>query len=798
MKTSLNWLKEYVEVPWDARTLAEKLTGAGLEVEGIEEVGSIPAGVVVGEIVSREPHPDSDHMSVCMVKLSDDAEPIQIVCGAPNCDAGQRVPCATIGTVFGDFKIKKAKLRGVESNGMLCSERELGLSEDHEGLMILPGDAPLGKPMAELVETDVVIDWETTPNRPDWLSHIGIAREIAAQTGGKLTHPETPIDVDESKSVEDFASVEVRDSELCPRYIARVFTGVKVGPSPDWLVKRLKAVGLRSINNVVDITNFVMLEYGNPLHAFDLRTLAGHKIIVRRADEGEEIVTLDGTKAKLNSENLLIADAEKGVALAGVMGGENSMIKDDTTTVLLEAATFDRSNVRLTSRNLSISTDSSYLFERGVSPETTAYASARAASLLCSLCGAKQVSGVIDCYGKPFERHALRCEVSRCNSILGLSLSASEMADSFHRRGIEVTSVSDEAIEVLTPEWRFDLLHEHDLWEEVAQMQGLDKIPEAPVSAKVAGNIKDDKFIPLEETRSQLQSLGLDEMLNYTMFSLPQCLLGSGLTEEQIIRVSNPISNDLAYMRPTMLPGVLQVVNHNVSRNEHDLRLFELGRVFLKEGDELKEAMQLAIVMTGHRHLGRYGAEEAERLDFYDMKGVLESFLDLRRLTKYDWVASEHPAFKRGTCAAWIVREKPVITFGQVADELVKGIRLRNPLFVALVDFDALQLQRPAAVSYKPMPQFPGTARDISFVAPSGLTNQQVIDTIKGMKLPLVEKIDLFDIFENEKVLGKGKRSLAYSITYRHAERTLTDDEVNKVQEKIREELASKLGIELR
>lgn len=797
MKTSLQWLKDYVDIPWDAKELASRLTGAGLEVEGIEESGTIPKGVVVAEILSREPHPNSDHMSVCMVNIGS-GEPVQIVCGAPNCDAGKRVPCATLGTDFGEFKIKKAKLRGVESNGMLCSARELGLSDDHSGLLILPDDAPLGAPLTDLYQSDSVIDWEVTPNRPDWLSHIGIAREAAAQTGGELRHPATPITIDENAKIEDFASVEVREPDLCPRYIARVFTGVKVGPSPDWMVKRLTAVGLRSINNVVDITNFVMLEYGNPLHAFDLTTLAGHQIIVRRAADGEEIVTLDGTKNKLSHDNLLIADAEKGVALAGIMGGENSMITDDTTTVLLEAATFDRSNIRISSRNLNISSDSSYRYERGVSPETTAYASARAASLLCELCGAKQVSGVIDRYGKPFAEYDLTCHVDRCNSVLGLKLTAAEMADCFKRRGITVTAIDDEKVSVHTPGWRFDLLHEYDLWEEVAQMQGLDKIPEAPVAAKLVGNIKDDKFIPMEETRAQLLSLGLDEILNYTMFSQQQCLLGSGLTEEQLVKVSNPISADLAYLRPTMLPGILQVVNHNVSRNEHDLRMFETGRVFQKKGEELCEATQIAILMTGHRQLGRYGAEEAERLDFYDMKGLLESWLEMRRLTKFEWTAAEHPAFKRGACAAWNVRKNNVIIFGQVADELVKGMRMRNPLFVALIDFDALKQLRGAAIAYQPLPQFPGTARDISFVAPAGLTNQQVIDTVKAMKLPNVEKIDLFDIYEDEKVLGKGKRSMAYTIMYRHPERTLTDDEVNKIQEKIRQELSAKLNVELR
>lgn len=797
MKTSINWLKHYVEIPWEAKELASRLTGAGLEVEGIEQTGSIPEGIVVAKILSREPHPNSDHMSVCMVDIGQD-EPVQIVCGAPNCDAGKKAPCATIGTDFGDFKIKKAKLRGVESNGMLCSSRELGLSEEHDGILILDDDAVVGTPFGELVTGDTVIDWEVTPNRPDWNSHVGIAREIVAQTRGTLTLPKADIVINHDLKVEDMASVEVTAPDLCPRYIARVFTDVKIGPSPEWMVKELEAVGLRSINNVVDITNYVMLEFGNPLHAFDLRTIAGKSIIVRRAGEGEEITTLDGTKHKLSSANLLIADAERGVALAGIMGGENSMITDDTTSVLLEAATFDRSNIRLSARNLNISSESSYRFERGVSPEVTALASERAATLLCQYAGARQVEGVIDCYGKPWEFRELSCNVARCNSILGLTLSADTIADCFARRGIEVLSVTEETVTVRTPGWRFDLCAEHDLWEEVAQMIGLDNIPEAPIAARLVGDIKDDKFIPLEEVRSQLLAQGLDEMMNYTMFSQQQCLAGSDLAEENLVRVSNPISADLAYMRPSLLPGIMQVVAHNIARNEHDLRMFETGRIFRQDAEGMHETTQVGIIMTGRRIINGIGAARDEALDFYDMKGVLEGWLASRRQDKPRWEVAEGAAFKKGACAEWKVKGRRLVIFGQASEELVKGIRLRNPLFIALIDFDYLKDLAPSAIAYKALPQFPGTARDVSFVAPSDLTHQKVVDTIRGLNLPMVENIELFDIFEDEKILGAGKRSMSYSITFRNPNRTLTDDEGNTMQEKIRKALSSKLGVELR
>ncbi|NLZ62183.1 MAG: phenylalanine--tRNA ligase subunit beta [Lentisphaerae bacterium] len=798
MKTSLSWLRDFVDIPWEPRELAARLTAAGLEVEGIEEIGKIPAGVVVAEILERRAHENSDHLSVCQVSIGS-GENLQIVCGAPNCDAGQRVPLASVGTDFGDgFVIKKAKLRGVESQGMLCSAKELGLSDDHQGLLILPPDAPLGVPLSDLYPADVVIDWEVTPNRPDWLSHLGIAREIAALTGGELRLPESELCVTLDSSADEAAKVTLQAPDLCPRYIARVFRGVKIGPSPDWMVRRLEAVGLRSVNNVVDITNYVMLEYGQPLHAFDLKTLAGQEIIVRRAEKGESIVTLDGTKLSLQTDNLLIADQSRGVALAGIMGAENSMITDQTTTVLLEAAAFDRNNVRLSSRKLEKATDSSYLFERGVSPEITALASRQAAGLLCELAGAEQLAGVIDCYPEPWQSQEITCRLARVNALLGLSLTAEELADCFQRRGITVTANDGQLLTVKTPYWRFDLHSEIDLVEEAAQMRGLDAIPEAPAIARLGGSTKEDTFYPLEEVRSQLQGLGLDEIVNYSLWSLPQCLAGSTLQEEDILRVSNPISQDTAYLRPNLLAGLLQVVNHNVSRNQHDLAIFEIGRIFRLCAGAKQETTQIGLALSGRCHPERYGAELTAQHDFFSLKGLLESLLISRRQSDYVCEPIRHPAFKEGAAARILVKGQEVLVFGEAATALSKGIRLRYPLFLALLDWEVLQSLPPAARKYTELPQFPGTARDISFVAPGGLTHQDIVDKICSLKLPLLQKVELFDIYEDAKVLGEGRRSMSYSLTFRDPKRTLTDDEVNQLQEKVRRTLEKDLAVELR
>ena len=797
MKTSLKWLRDYTDIPWSAQELADRLTTVGLEPESIEETGTVPQGVVTARILSRVPHPNSDHMSVCMVDPGN-GSPVQIVCGAPNCDAGKVVPLATLGTDFGGgFVIKKSKLRGVDSCGMMCSARELGLSQDHNGLLILPDDTPLGLSVRELFSGDTVIDWEVTPNRPDWLSHVGVARGICDLTGKPLTLPPNPVTV---RPAPPAASVRIDAPEFCPRYIGRVFENVKVGPSPDWMRERLEAVGLRSINNVVDITNYIMLEYGQPLHAFDLDELAGRQIIVRRAKDGETITTLDGTKLTLTPDNLLIADAEKGVALAGIMGGENSMITEKTTTVLLEAAAFDRTNIRLSSRNLGKATDASYTYERGVAPETSALASERAASLLCQLAGATQVGDPLDCYPRPWQSETITASASRINALLGLELTAAQVADLLRRRGIQVTRVEEDQVTVQTPWWRFDLHAPVDLAEEVAQMTGLDAIPEATPVAALGGSAKDDCYLLQESTRHRLMALGLDEVMNYTLWSQAQCLAGTGLAPQQLLQVSNPISQDTAFLRPTLLPGLLQVVAHNVAHNQHDLSLFEMGRVFLLENGSPVERLQAGIALTGRRHPERYGKEKAEAVDFYDLKGMVEDYLDDCQLAGFTRCeAAEHPAFQKGACARIVAKNKKTLAYlGAAAPSLTKGIRLRNPLFLALIDVEAVASAPHPARKFQELPHFPGVERDISFIAPASLTSQQVVDAIRSLKIEKVAQVTLFDLFQDDKVLGEGKRSLAYTVTYQDPERTLTDDEVNQLQEKLRQGLVKKLGVELR
>lgn len=800
MKTSIEWLKRYVDIPWPAGELAERLTMAGLEVEGIECLGTVPAEVIVAEILSREPHPNADRLSVCRV----DAGPLgnlQIVCGAPNCDAGMKVPLAPVGTELGPgFRIKKAKIRGVASEGMLCAEDELGISDSHDGLLEFPADTPAGKPVQDIVRSDTVIDWEVTPNRPDWLCHIGIAREIAAVQGGgaRLRLPEIGEAALADQDIQTMTSVRVSAPDLCPRYIARVITGVKIAPSPEWMQRALKAVGLRPINNVVDITNFVLLECGQPLHAFDYAKLAEHRIEVRRAMPGEKIVTLDGDEHELNEDNLLICDGEKGVALAGIMGGENSEISADTSTVLLESAYFNPSNIRASSRNLGISSDSSYRFERGIDIEMTEYASRRAAGLMCELAGGRLVPGVIDAYADPYRAPSVTARLERIRMLIGVDIPGEVIADFLDRLGLTVTRLDSETVTVSVPSYRRDIGREVDITEEIARLYGLNNIPGANANALLGGMRSKDCYYPIQQAREELLGLGLDETMTYSFVNPDAAVRDTGIGPDQLVCPTNPISNELGAMRPTLIPGLLQTAAHNIARNQIDLHFFEMGRIIVHAPGFPEERQQVGIILSGRRNPERFGREKEEIIDFFDIKGVLDGWLEARGYRSSVCRPAEHPAFTPGRCAMLKVGDREVAVLGRVADSLTGDMRLRHPLFMALVEFNELSALPVPDGLYRPLPQFPAVVRDISLVADAGLSNREILEVIEAMHIDILERVELFDIYEDENALGRGRKSLAYSVTYRDPGKTLTDTRVNAIHEQVRVGLAKSLPIELR
>ncbi len=799
MNISYNWLAQYVDLHCGLDELCRKMTMAGIEVEAIEKTGVIPDGVIVAEILERKPHPNAEKLSVCQV--FDGTATLQIVCGAPNCDAGKKVPLATIGTTFvsdeGDFTIKKAKLRGVESNGMMCSAAELGIGNDHDGLLELDPALKCGTPVTTLFKCDAKIEVEVTPNRPDWLSHWGIARDVACLLNVPAKLPAIAAPPAGNEKFDRLVTVEA--PELCSRYIGRVIRNVRIAESPDWLKERLLSVGLRPINNVVDVTNFVMLELGQPLHAFDLARLEGNRVVVRRARPGEQIRTLDGKEFKLAERHLVIADAAKPMALAGVMGGEFSGVSDATTDILLESAIFQTSNIRSTSRELGLSTDASHRYERGVDWMGAELAADRATQLICELTGGTPAGEAVDVNTGVPQRKAIFCRFDRIRSLIGIDLDNAGMLDIFHKLHLEVRDFSATSCSVVAPLFRPDLEREADLAEEVARVHGLDAVPVRPVTGKMVGSIDDDAYMKIQSWRDAVVELGFYECMHYSLVKESSARRDSRFQLEDAVRLKNPLSLDLAWLRPSLWGEMLETVERNIARRNLDLRLFELSRAFCANPALFpEERMACILAMTGRRHPELYGAAGAEAYDFYDLKGAVESLLKQRGIRNWSIEAADDARFAAGVCACIKVDGQIIGHLGEIAAGQKEGMRTTYPVFAAELEMLPLWNAEKVSSLYVPFSMFPAVSRDVAMLVDSGVTNGAVVDFIRDAKLPYLESVELFDLFEDEKTLGAGRRSLAYRLTFRHPERTLTDQEVNGAFERLRTKLVKGLGVELR
>lgn len=808
MKVSYNWLSEYVKIPYNEVELIDRLTMAGIEVEAVAKT-SIPSGVIIAEILERNAHPDASKLSICRVFTG--KEELQIVCGAPNCNAGIKAPLAQIGTEFDDpssgekYHVGKCKLRGVESFGMLCGAEELGLNKEHEGILELPDDAPVGIPLGDYIKPDLVFDLEITPNRPDLLSHIGIAREIAALS--RQAQPGLPlpgINLSGNMSgTEDYANlVEVQDPDLCPRYTARIIKNVKVDSSPAWLQERLNSIGLRPVNNIVDITNFVLFETGQPLHAFDFDRLADRRIIVRRAKRDEKITTLDKKEYKLNSSHLMICDTECPVALGGVMGGENSGITEKTVNILLESAYFKPANIRATSRELAVSSDSSYRFERGVDFEMVSKASDRAASLILELAGGELASNLIDvCSQEQKPRQALiTCRFEKVAKLLGINIMGAEIIDIFNRLGFSVRNADGNKCEVIPPSFRPDLEREADLIEEVARIHGLSEIRQVPVMSVSGGSMTEDSYTEIAEAREQLLSLGLNECMNYSIVDEKSAMLDSVVnSKNDLIVLSNPINQEFCYMRPSLLAGMVRTLEYNIARKNSDLALFEIGRTYFSDSERYpEERNECCLALTGRKHPERYSCERKELYDFYDLKGLIEAWMEYRRIENLRFRKVQNATFANGMCAEIVINGKPMGILGQISTMLTESMRAQNPVYMALIQLDRLFSVAGQRTIYQPVSPYPAVTRDVALIADNSLENQMIIDLIMSSKVKNLEKVELFDVFHDDESLGKGKKSLAYTVTFRNPERTLTDKEVNEANEKIRKKLVSEFSVELR
>ncbi|HWW02930.1 MAG TPA: phenylalanine--tRNA ligase subunit beta [Candidatus Acidoferrum sp.] len=839
MKITLNWLKQYIEFNWSPDQLAERLTMLGLEVEGIKKLGGEFEGIVVAQVITREKHPNADKLSVC--RVNDGKGERQIVCGADNFKAGDKVPLILPGQSLPakpgqqPFTIKVGKIRGVESHGMMCSPQELGLPDQIGGLLILRDDAKVGQAFAEYLGrsgSDVVYDLEVTPNRPDLNSVIGIAREIAAVTGNAVKMPAVGGQKAESggqgTGIEDLVAVRIEDPELCPRYTARVVRGVKIAPSPDWLRSTLEKVGIRSINNVVDVTNYVMLETGQPLHAFDYHLLksgaavpARPCIVVRRACAGEKFKTLDGQERILTGEMLLIADETKPVALAGVMGGQNTEINLNTVDVLVESAYFKPQNIRATSKKLELRTESSYRFERGANVGVCDYASRRAAQLILETAGGTLTGGVVDAYPKTIEPRQIILRHQKVNDLLGLQLRPEQIEGYLAQleltvvgrkpRPVDAETTAAEPVQVRIPTFRVDLKREADLIEEVARLYGVDKIPATPPRGASGSNPYDAVHDELADARRILTGMGLHEAQGQTLISDTAARLAAGIPTgsggvpagETLTPLANPLSSDMNVLRPSLLPGLLDALRHNLSHKNYDVALFEAGRVFAVKpsvpggpsgsASPVQEERHLALALTGQRDPVFWtGADRDAKFDIYDLKGVLEEFLDqfgLRGIT-----------YNRRSESTALLLESATIhlgkfqlgQLGQLLPPLAKRYDLRDPVLLAELNLDLLLARRNRVKSFKRIPALPPIRRDIAMLVPEATAHDAVLQVVKQAKPANLESVELFDVFRGKNV-PPGQKSMAYAFTYRSGERTLTDAEVNGAHEKLVEQLKQKL-----
>ena len=798
MNVTLNWLKNYIDFEFSPSELADRLTMLGIEVEAIKQLGAELEGVVVGGVTAIRPHPNADKLVLCQVDIGETAE-LQIVCGAPNVREGMLAPVATIGATLPiGLTIKRAKLRGEESHGMLCSEKELGLSEDAAGLMELPADIPLGTSFsAALGLDDVVFELEITPNRPDCLSMIGVAREIRAETGNALKLPQ--VDFNEAETdIREMTSVTIEAPDLCPRYAARVIQGVKVGQSPEWLQQRLEFVGVGVINNIVDITNFVLMEYGQPLHAFDYHKLAENRIVVRRAAAGENITTLDEIARELTPDMLVIADAEKPVALAGIMGGYDSEITETTADVLLESAYFNPSSVRATAKALGVSTEASYRFERGADPGIVLAALDRAAQLIAELAGGTICKGIVDVYPgqQPLSRIQLRPE--RVNFILGTTLEATEMVRILSHLDFDVKANGAEDYEVIVPTFRSDITREIDLIEEIARVHGYDNIP----TTLPKGDIPVPAPNPRTEVRKRIKhfllAAGMMEAINYS-FCDPNCFDKIRFTVDDprraALKLQNPLSPEMSLLRTTLLPRLLENAQHNRNHQIDTIALFEIGNVFIGNGEQ-KEPERVAGVLAGQIGEGVY-SDPYRSPDFYDIKGLVERILEVCGIVDYTLQKTDTPTFHPGRNAEILLGDRQIGTFGEAHPEVLENYDLPYKAYLFEFDMEVLVDAAIFAKRFEPIPIYPTVERDLAIVVDKELLSDMPTELIYATGGELVKSVRLFDVYEGEQV-PEGKKSLAYAITYHSATETLTDKAVNTLHDKVVKHLNQKLGAELR
>ena len=798
----LGWLTDYLKIDVSAEELGEMLTMAGLELEALEDKGKALADVCVAQINSIGKHPNADRLSVC--EITDGEARYTVVCGADNMKEGDKVAFAKAGTVLPvtskfpeGVKIKRSKIRGQDSEGMLCSADEMGLLGDEDGIMILSPKAELGTSMSDEIGYDgVIFEVGITPNRPDCMSIFGIAREVSAILGENLQKPDFSIK-EEGKNISERVEVEVEDTEACPRYCCRLIEGVRIEPSPAWLQERLEYCGIRSVNNVVDVTNFVLLEQGQPLHAFDCDKLDKGSISVRKAREGETIETLDGVERKLLGEDLLICSGDRPVALAGVMGGADSEIDDATSNVLLEAAYFSPVGIRKTSRRNGLKSESSSRFEKGIDINNVSFALDRSAELISRLSGGTVAEGLIDIYPDPVSSREISLSVDRVCGLVGISTDSHEIAGLLEGLEFEVLSLSTDALLLRVPTFRVDIEREVDIVEEVARLLGYDNIPsvlpEVPMVAKKPNVIT----VMQKRLRDIFVSYGFLEAINYS-FESPELLRTFGF--EESIRVMNPISRELSEMRMSLLPSLVKNVRLNLSRQNQDVRLFESAKVFYpKDMDQLpNEVKKFAAIATGKRAPEIW---DGEKFDFFDIKSVLERSLEVLSVDSridFESISSDHGFLWPGKSSAVLVDGNILGVVGELHPHLLEKLEISESVYVLELDLSLLSVVYTSFErKFSPLPKFPSLRRDIALVVDDVVPVREILSVIKKADSGIIENVWVFDVYKGNS-LEKGKKSVALSLVLRNRERTLTDEDANRVQQDVLKSLEKTIGAELR
>jgi phenylalanyl-tRNA synthetase beta chain len=809
MRISYNWLKQFIKTDLKSEEIADILTDLGLEVEGVDTFESLKGGlqgVVVGHVLTCEKHPDADKLKITTVDLGDGNAPVQIVCGAPNVAVGQKVPVATIGTKLFDkegnaFEIKKGKIRGQESHGMICAEDELGLGESHDGIMILDAALQPGTPAAKVfdIETDEVFEIGLTPNRADAMSHMGVARDLRAgllqksKTSELITPSVSKFKVEKRTLKID---VKVEDSKLAPRYCGVTISGITVKPSPSWLQNKLKAIGLTPKNNVVDVTNYVLHELGQPLHAFDAAKIEGNKVIIKTVAAGTKFVTLDDVERTLHEEDLMICDANGPLCIAGVFGGKTSGVSEETTTVFLESAYFNPVAVRKTAKRHTLSTDASFRFERGIDPSITEYALKRAALLIQEVAGGEITSDIIDVYPKKIEDFSVFIHFQKVNRIIGEEIKPETIKKILASLDIKVNSISDAGLGLTIPSYRVDVTREIDVIEEILRVYGYNNVAiPGKLNATVSNSPRTAEFNVQNTIANQLCALGFNEMMANSLTTPDYIALSSQLDANQNVIMLNPLSNDLAAMRQSLLFSALEAVAFNNNRRRSDLKLFEFGKTYHKTADGYQEDKHLTLTVTGNRSAESW-TKPQEKSDFFLVKGYVMAVLSRLGIDqKVNSLPFANDVFAEGLALA--IGKEIIVEFGTIKKSILKHFDVKQEVVFADFNWDKLQKYITTKIKFTDIPKYPEVRRDFALLVDENVAFEQIFTIAKQTEKGVLKDVNLFDVYQGAN-LPEGKKSYAVSFILQDDSKTLTDTQIDKIMSKLQSNFESQLGASLR